>query len=76
MYDGDDIIEISQSSIVAWRIEYSESNEDSSAIPITVNYSLPGTYAIYDSDTKLWEIPEDRSGDGLEELLEVFRSRK
>jgi len=73
--EKNEIVEVSLSPIVAWRIEYeSELNsENSSAIPITTDIGLPTNYAIYYSDTEQWNVPFETWGSGLSDLLAHFQ---
>lgn len=73
--EEDNIFEVDLEPIVAWKIIYNSNIEDENSIvmPITSEMGFPEGYAIYYADTKRWSFPTERSGHGLDKLLQHFR---
>lgn len=73
---GSDVKGVNLNPVIAWRIEYDvdqPADSSSTAIPITIDYGLPGYHAVYFSDSKRWSISDGESGSGLTALTEYFR---
>ncbi len=74
--DDDKIVDLYSTPVIAWRVEYNEEHDSAFASPITVDTGLPDVYALHDSETNEWTIPDNTAGEGLDSLLKYFKEQE
>ncbi len=62
-------------AIAAWKVFYEENDDNSHfAMPVGVHGGgFFDDFAIWNSETDVWEIPEDKNGRGMDDLVNAFR---